>query len=778
MGGIPALSHPPGLATPASVVDCFVEAARRFPQRIAVRDSDRAIDYRDLDKRSARLARHLIRLGVGAEVAVGLCLPRGIAAIVGMLGILRAGAAYVPLDPDAPAASSAAVVADAGLALLVTGQGRVSPPGVSLVELDAEGRCAAPAALSSRLPQLDPRQLMYTLYTSGSTGGAKGVLVEHGQLARLFPAIAEHVRFDERDVWTQMHSLAFGFSVWEIWGALAHGGTLLVVPAGKALSQKELFAELAANDATVLSLTPSAFRVLVRSGRSLPEPSALSSLRLLAFSGEPLDASILQAWFEHFGDERPLLANMYALTETSGEVAYRRVRPGDAASSSRHSIGRPLADTAFRLVDVAGAPVQAGQPGELVVLGPSVARGYLNRPDLQAARFLVEKSGEVEVRGYRTGDLARHLPDGEYEFVGRTDRQLKVRGYLVEPAHIEEVLRAHDGVVDAVVTGDSYGLRAYVVTRDGGRLPGGLQEFVRARLPHYCVPDEWVPIDRLPLTANGKLDLEALRLASDVRARPAEVPSTAPAAAPASPEGELRAIWRELLGVDDVGDDDDFFDRGGHSLLTLQLIMRIEQRLGRKLTMRDVFDHPSFAAQARLLRRLEPVSGEAPAAPAGSARRGPGRAEDARYMGLAIAEARRALDAGEAPYAACIVRGGEVLACTHNRINGRADITAHAEIEAIRAACAATGGTDLSGCTMYSTCEPCSMCLTACVWAGIGRIVWGARMDDEQRFGLAAPTVPAATMQAHLGRPAELVADVGRGEMLALYELWLRLQAV
>lgn len=776
MGGVPALSRLPALQAPG-VVDVFVELAHRFPSRTAVRDGDRIVDYRDLDKRSARLARHLIRLGAGAEVRVGLCMPRGIGAVVGMLGILRSGAAYVPLDPHAPAASTAAIAADAGLSLLVTGRGIEGPPAVSRIELDAEGRCSAPAASSARLPQLDARQLMYAIYTSGSTGGPKGVLVEHAQVARLFPAVGEHLRFDERDVWTQMHSLAFGFSVWEIWGALAHGGTLLVVPPETALSPTQLFAHLAANDATVLSLTPSAFRVLVRNGRALPAPSSLPSLRLLAFSGEALDASILQTWFERFGDERPVLANMYALTETAGEVAYRRVRRSDSTGAGRHSIGRPLSDTDFRLVSSTGANVQAGQSGELIVLGPSVARGYLNRPELQAARFLVERSGGCERRGYRTGDLARELPGGEYEFVGRVDRQLKVRGYRVEPAQVEEALRAHDGVVDAVVTGDAHGLRAFVVTSDC-RLPDGLREFVGQRLPHYCVPDQWVTVERLPLTANGKLDLVALEAVADALLQPAPTPQAVADTDAGSLAGGLRVIWRELLGVDDVSDEDDFFDRGGHSLLTLQLTLRIEERLGRKLTMRDMFEHPTFGAQVSLLQQREPAESEAGVVTSVEATPAAGNDDDARYMGLAIAEARRALDAGEAPYAACIVRGSEVLACAHNRISGSGDITAHAEVEAIRAACAATGSTDLSGCTIYSTCEPCSMCLTASVWAGIGRVVFGAHMSDEQRFGLAAPTVPAATMQAYLGRPAELLPGVGRGPMLALYEVWLRMQAV
>lgn len=775
------MSAVPAPVAPASVVDCFVETAHRFPGRTALRAGERSLDYRELDKRSARLARHLMRLGARAEMRVGLCMPRGVGAVVGMLGILRSGAAYVPLDPDAPPAAAAAVVADAGLTLLVTERGRPVAPGVSRIELDADGRCAAPAASATRLPQLDPRQLMYVIYTSGSTGGPKGVLVEHGQVARLFPALAEHVRFDETDVWTQLHSLAFGFSVWEIWGALAHGGELLVLPPEAALAPAQLFARLAAHGATVLSLTPSAFRVLVRGGRVLPDPSSLPALRLLAFSGEPLDAEMLEAWFACFGDERPVLANMYALTETAGEVAFRRIRSGDSGTPGRHSIGRPLADTTFRLIDAAGAPAPAGDAGELIVVGPSVARGYLNRPALQSARFLVESSAGGDVRGYRSGDLARLLPGGDYEFVGRADRQLKVRGYRVEPGQIEEALRTHPEVADAVVSGDAFGLRAFVVGRDG-RLPGGLREFLAGRLPHYCVPDEWVAIGHLPLTANGKLDLEAL----ESTRTGGQASSPAPAAAAdeaAGLAGALRAIWRELLGVDDLGDEDDFFDRGGHSLLTLQLIMRIEERLALRLTMRDVFEHPTFAAQVGLLRRCGEAQAPVAAASAGAGEyRGDRQAAaadaDGRYMGFAIAEARRALDAGEAPYAACIVRGDQVLACAHNRINERADVTAHAEIEAIRAACAAVGGTDLSGSTIYSTCEPCSMCLTACAWAGIGRVVWGARMSDEQRFGLAAPTVPAATMQAHLGRPAELVADVGRDDMLALFELWFRMQAV
>jgi amino acid adenylation domain-containing protein len=769
------LKRPADPAVRPSLVDCFVEAARRFPQRTAVRAGERTVAYRELDERSARLAGHLMRLGVGAEMHVGLRLSRGIAAVVGLLGILRAGAAYLPLDPQAPPSLVADAIAEAGVHVVLVDRGSAGAAGVTPVELDADGRLDTPADLPAALPAIGPDQLMYTIYTSGSSGGAKGVLVDHGQVARLFPALAEHVRFDENDVWSQTHSLAFGFSVWEIWGALAHGGTLLVVAQHVALAPARLFPLLAAHSVTVLSLTPSAFRVLVRSGRALPQPSALQSLRMLAFSGEPLDAAILDAWFDRFGDERPLLANMYALTETAGEVAYRRVRRGDRAGAARHSIGRPLPDTSFRLVDSAGMAVADGAAGELIVVGPSVARGYLNRPDLQAQRFIDEGAGgPVATRGYRTGDLARRLADGEYEFVGRADRQLKVRGYRVEPAQIEDVLRQHGSVVDAVVGGDPYGLFAAVVVRDG-RLPDGLPEFVAARLPHYCVPDRWAAIDRLPLTMNGKLDLGAVQSAGGGRAAAETIVDGSD-----GPADALRVIWRELLGVDELGDDDDFFDRGGHSLLTLQLIQRIEERLGRTLTMRDVFERPVFSAQVDLLRRLAPQRAlllESPPA-SGAAIDSSSTAADGSYMARAIAEARRALDAGEAPYAACIVRGDSILACAHNRVAGRADITAHAEIEAIRAACAALGSTDLSGCTLYSTCEPCSMCLTACAWAKIGRVVWGARMSDEQRFGLAAPTVPAATMRAQLGRPAELVADLRRDEMLALFELWFRMQAV
>lgn len=763
----------------------FEQHARADPQATAVRYRGASLSYEQLNRRANRLAHRLRARGIERGALVGLACGRSDRAVAALLGILKAGAAYVPIDPSYPAEWQAMVLADSRPAALV---------GDPLATVDRA--CAAiddgwwhddADASDNEDPDVasEPGDLMYVIYTSGSTGAPKGVKVSHANVGRLFPAVGAHLRFDASDVWTQFHSTAFGFSVWEIWGALAHGGCLVIVPPEQTMASRRLLDTLAAEKVTVLSQTPTAFRQLSRARVESPDAPMLPHLRVVAFSGEPLENHVVEPWLRCFGDERPQLVNLYALTETSGEIAYHRVTQHDLTRDHAGVIGAPLPDVTLHLMDERGQAVGEGQVGELYVAGAAVAQGYLNRPELDAVRF-PRQGPEGSQRWYRTGDLARRLGSGEYLFAGRADRQVKVRGYRVEPGQVEAALCRHPHLADAVVVAEPAAeggtqLAAFVLPRASEPAPKDLTAFLAARLPHYAIPAHFEPVDRLPMTPNGKLDLAALQRR---RTREPLDAGSAPDPSDAGPtiEDRVAAIWRGLLQLPDVAPSDDFFDLGGHSLLTLRLVMQLEDEFGVEVTMTDVFEAPTLAQLTRVVmdRRSGEEAVAGASAEAAASQHGDAETDTSHgtYMRAAIAKAREAMASGQPPYAACIVRNGHLVAAVHNVIWQNTDATAHAEVEAIREACRRLGTIDLSDCILYSTAEPCSMCLTASVWARIGTIVYAADMEDEANYGLSQPTVACRTMLQMMDRPLSLVPGLLRDEMRQVFEEWLRIKAL
>jgi amino acid adenylation domain-containing protein len=569
--------------------ELFAEQAALRPDVVAVVYRDASLSYRELEERSNRLAHRLRGLGVGPDVIVGLCLERSLEMLVGLLGILKAGGAYLPLDPDYPAERLAYMFADAKASVLVTQEhllDRLGHETARVVCVDRDWPLVAEYPATTPISGVRPDNLAYVIYTSGSTGEPKGAMIAHRQVARLFSATSPWFKFDERDVWTLFHAFAFDFSVWEIWGAFLNGGRLVVVPYSISRAPERFYQLLDEEGVTVLNQTPSAFNELIRVDAAAGG-AGCRHLRYVMFGGEELGLHNLAPWFKGHGDRRPQLVNMYGITETTVHVTYRPLCAGDAAGAS--PIGRPIPDLRAYVLDRNLEPVPIGVSGELHVGGAGLARGYLGRAGLTAERFVASPFGVGE-RLYRTGDLGRWRSDGELEFLGRLDHQVKVRGYRIELGEIETSLLADPGVSQAVVVAreDAPGEKRLVgyVVGAGGVAPeaGVLRDRLRRVLPDYMVPSAFVVLDALPLTVNGKLDRTALPAPERGR-------SGLDYAAPRTPVEELLAgIWSEVLGIERIGIEDNFFELGGHSLTAMRIVSRVREVLGARLAPRILFE--------------------------------------------------------------------------------------------------------------------------------------------------------------------------------------------
>jgi amino acid adenylation domain-containing protein len=607
----------------------FAAWARRSPEAVALVAAEGALTYRELDRAANRLARRLRREGVGPEVPVGICLERGVRQVVAVLAVLKAGGAYVPLDPSSPDERLAAVLADCRAPVLVSEESlwqegrRAAAGGARSVLLDVDGEAIAAESAEPLAALAVPESLAYVIYTSGSTGRPKGVPVCHGNVTRLLAAAAPLLGCGPGDAWSLFHSYAFDFAVWELWGALARGGRLVVVPYWVSRSPEAFWRLLDEERVTVLNQTPSAFRQLLAALlEAAPEGSGPGALRCVVFGGEALDAAALAPWFERFGGGAPRLINMYGITETTVHVTFRPVVPEDAGPSSGSPIGGPLPDLRLHLLDAAGAPVPLGVAGEIFVGGPGLARGYLGRPELTAQRFVPDRfSGLPGERLYASGDLARRRPDGDLLYLGRRDHQVKIRGFRIELGDVETHLEACPGVRRAAVVARADGggerrLVAYVVPAEPREDPEAFLREVRrwlaGRLPEPMVPAAFVAIPELPLSPTGKVDRRALPEPDlESAGRPAAEPPRTPL------ERELGRLFAAVLGRSAVGRRDSFFELGGHSLKATQLASRLRRELAIELELRELFDAPTVEGLATLLANRAPraLHSIAPATP-------------------------------------------------------------------------------------------------------------------------------------------------------------------
>jgi amino acid adenylation domain-containing protein len=549
------------------------------PDAVAIVCDDVSLTYREVNARANRAAHGLTGRGVGPESVVAVVVPRTADLVVALLAVLKAGAAYLPVDPAYPSARLDHVLAHAGPHLVLT-----TPGTAPVVPAGALPRCHLgdlDGAEADPVPALRPENVAYVMYTSGSSGTPKGVAITHGNVTSGVTRLAEVLGAPAG--WRMLASTSVGFdvSVFEIFTTLCAGGSIEVVRDALVLAERDRW------DGDVISTVPSVFAEL------LEHSAEKITAGTLVFAGEALPAALVA----RIREVRPgaQVVNGYGQSETFYATAFSSARDDGETGTGRVPIGAPLGGVQVHVLGAGLTPLPPGVVGELYVAGAGMGRGYHRQPGLTAERFVANPFGPPGSRMYRTGDMARWTGSGLLDCVGRADRQLKVRGFRVEPAEVEAALAAHPDVAQAAVTArtGTGQLVGHVVPARQGLDPGDLREFVAARLPEYMVPAAFAVLDRFPLTPNGKLDRAALP--------DPEFTGTAYRAPRTTTEEVLCGLFAEVLGVDRVGIDDSFFDLGGHSLMVTRLVRKVLAELGAEIPIRVVFDHPSPAELSPIL---------------------------------------------------------------------------------------------------------------------------------------------------------------------------------
>jgi amino acid adenylation domain-containing protein len=576
------------------VHQAFEAQAARTPNAVAVVFENEQITYAELNRRANQLSHYLVRLGVGANVLVGICVERSIEMVVGLLGILKAGGAYVPVDPAFPRDRIAFMLGDAEAPVLLTQEslvGILPQTKATLVRLDADWPITA-AAGSDNLPSRAAAQdLAYTIYTSGSTGKPKGVQIPHFAVVNFLESMAEKPGMTAQDRMLAVTTLSFDIAGLEIYLPLILGASVEIVSRSVYSDGNHLLAKLLSSGATVMQATPATWRMLLEAGwQSSP------GLKILV-GGEAVPGKLANQLMQRAAS----VWNMYGPTETTIWSTVRKFEPGEACVS----IGRPIANTEIFILDKVLQPVPVGVAGELLIGGDGLAKGYFKRPELTAEKFIAHPlKPDPKARLYKTGDLARYLPNGNIEFLGRIDHQVKIRGFRIELGEIESVLRQHHGIHETVVVaqedvaGDKRVVAYFVPTQAAAPTVAELRAFLKEKLPEYMLPSIFVSLERMPLTPNGKVDRRAL---------PAPEQSAIPAAdefvAPRDEiESKLLQIWENLLSVRPIGVRHDFFELGGHSLLAARLMAQIGREFHINVPIATLFQARTVEQLASIIR--------------------------------------------------------------------------------------------------------------------------------------------------------------------------------
>lgn len=618
-------SHYKNYPITATLHDEFIKQVHRTPDAIAVKCGQDTLTYKDLDAESTKLAlyiqeRYKVLYGkvMTADTLIGLCVDRSLDTIISILAILKAGGAYVPIDPMYPAERIKYIISDCKAVLMIT-QRKILEAVPELHTLNqekllilddknvakeiADQKCIN---FEELLSNKDPYSLAYVIYTSGSTGKPKGVLLPHINVLKLFSAALEHYRFGVDDVWTMFHSMAFDFSVWEIWGALLYGGKIIIVPYDISRDSKEFYELVKRENVTILNQTPSAFQNFIDVDMNTQQK--IESLRHVIFGGEALNIEMLKNWWVSHDDRSPLLVNMYGITETTVHVTFQALSYSDLEGNHHGRIGIPLKNSRVYVLDEQNGLCPIGIPGELHIGGDGLARGYLNRDELTAERFIKNPFAEqiglpISDRLYKTGDLVRWLPDGRLEYIGRTDLQVKLRGFRIELGEIESMLNKHAAVKQAVVIlredDDRRYLVGYYVISAGVAEPGMeiLLSYLREHLPEYMVPTMLIKLNSIPLTGNGKIDKALLP-----KPRIEEI-STSYSSPMNEREHMATKIWSEFLGIESskISVTENYFQLGGNSLSVMRMISEIKKKIGIDISISEFLRAPTIRAMTKVI---------------------------------------------------------------------------------------------------------------------------------------------------------------------------------
>ncbi|MFK8101673.1 MAG: amino acid adenylation domain-containing protein [Saprospiraceae bacterium] len=591
-----------------TIVDLFAAQVARTPNHLALSFAEGTMTYRRLDDLSNQLANYLLEKSVAPESLIGICLAPSFEMIVSILGVIKAGAAYVPIDPTYPEERIQYTIADAGVKIVLgnaTSPSRLqNEKNLEFVKVGSDWKTLETYATSAPNIRISPSHLLYVIYTSGSTGKPKGVLLEHQNLVRLFHHDQNLFDFKESDVWTLFHSFCFDFSVWEMYGALLFGGRLVILPKEITKDPVAFSSLLVKESVTVLNQTPGAFYVLEEALRA---SGAKHHLRYVVFGGEALQPAKLSAWKKD--DPTCRLINMYGITETTVHVTFKEITLLEIEENSK-SIGKAIPTLNCYILDAGLNLCPVKMAGELHVAGAGLARGYLHRSALTQEKFIPHPfSNEPDARLYKTGDLARWLPNGEIEYLGRVDEQVKIRGYRIELGEITSVVETSPMILRAVVLAqlltqdiaESKQLVVYYIPADDFDRDHLIQ-YLEEKLPDYMIPQKFVAIAEIPLTINGKLDKQALPSLANELSRPKVV-----VAARNETERVLVQLWQTLLGIKVLGIKDNFFEIGGHSLLAARVVTAIREQLQRAISIKDIFTYPTIALLSERLKVLATV---------------------------------------------------------------------------------------------------------------------------------------------------------------------------
>lgn len=576
-----------------TLTQLFAVQVAKHPDKCALRFGNETLSYLQLENLANQLAHSVLlkyKGRVPSDSLIGICLDKEPSMVIAILAVLKIGAAYVPLDPNYPSKRLKFIIEDSVLSFLITRQCFIKEhqfdnllDKAQLIDLEDSSLDDQSSIVQVNHNASD---LAYVIYTSGSTGEPKGALMTHANVTRLMAAASTLFDFQASDVWCLFHSFAFDFSVWEIWGALLYGASLVIVPYEVTRNTKAFRQLLQEEKVTVLNQTPSAFSRLIQEENTADN---ILALRYVIFGGEALNARSLLPWIEKYGTQSPALINMYGITETTVHVTWHRVVEKEIQEGYSANIGKPLPDLKAYVLDSLGELVPVGVPGELYISGPGLARGYLNRDELTQEVF---RTGDDNIRRYKTGDLVRWLPEGCLEYLGRKDKQIKINGFRIETGEVEAVLLQRPEIKEALVTvSDDKRLIAYYTTASQALDEEQLDNFLRQQLPEYMVPSYYFKLEHFQMTVNGKVDFSQLPSAFSRKRNNARV----------APRNRLETIlvkiWTEVLGVCDLGIYDNFYALGGDSILTISVVTRAREE-GLNLTAKSIIRYPTVASLA------------------------------------------------------------------------------------------------------------------------------------------------------------------------------------